>query len=303
MTKPAHLLSNGLWFDNNAEEAIKFYVSLFPNSEIISESRYGKEGFEIHGRPEGTIMAMSFTLSGSEFVAINGGPIFKMNPSISFFIMCETAAEADKFWNALVDGGEVLMALDKYDWSERYGWLNDRYGVSWQIYTGQANAANQKIVPAFMFVGEQAGRAEEAINFYTSIFKNSEIEGIMHYPPGGIDPEGTVAHAQFTLSGQVFMALDSAMEHKFQFNEGVSIIVNCSNQEEIDYYWNKLTAGGKEVQCGWLKDKFGVSWQVVPVQLGEMLSSGDKEQTARVTKAFLKMIKFDIQELKEAFNG
>lgn len=303
MSKPAHLFSNGLWFDNNAEEAIKFYVSLFPDSEIISESRYGKEGFEIHGRPEGSIMAMNFSLSGSEFVAINGGPIFKMNPSISYFIMCETPAEADKFWNALVEGGEVLMALDKYDWSERYGWLNDKYGVSWQIYTGPANATKQKIVPAFMFVGEQAGRAEEAINFYTSIFKNSEIEGIMRYPPGGVDPEGTVAHAQFTLSGQVFMALDSAMEHKFQFNEGVSIIVNCSNQEEIDYYWKKLTDGGKEVQCGWLKDKFGVSWQVVPKQLGEMLSSGDKEQTARVTKAFLKMIKFDIQELKEAFNG
>jgi len=253
--------------------------------------------------PEGTIMAINFSLSGEEFVAINCGPIFKMNPSVSYFNMFDYKHEADKIWNAVFEGRTVLMPIDKYDWSERYGWLQDKYGMSWQIYTRRENDTKQKICPAMMFVGEQNGRAEGAINFYTSIFKDSKIEGIMKYPPGGPDPVTSVAHAQFLLSGKVFMALDSAMDHKFQFNEGVSFIVNCSNQEEIDYYWKKLTDGGKEVQCGWLKDKFGVSWQVVPVQLAEFLTSGTKEQTARVTKAFLKMIKFDIQELEEAFNG
>ena len=304
MSKSTNILSVGLWFDSNAEEAAKFYCSVFPNSKILTTSYYGKEGFEVHGRPEGSVMAIDFLLSGFRFQGINGGPLFKINPSVSFMIMCDSAFEAEQFWDRLVEGGAVLMPLNKYDWSEKYGWLQDKYGVSWQVYTGQRNEHNQKIVPQLMYSGKQNGKAKEAMDFYTRIFKNSKIDGVMNYPPGGKDSPDHVLHAQFQLSGQVFNAMDGgSTEHKFTFNEGVSFIINCTTQDEIDYYWNQLTAAGQEVECGWLKDKFGVAWQVVPVRLEEMMVDPDKKKVARVTKAFLKMRKFDIRQLEEAFNG
>jgi predicted 3-demethylubiquinone-9 3-methyltransferase (glyoxalase superfamily) len=303
MTKK--LISNGLWFDSQAEEAARFYISIFPNSKMGDIVKYGKEGFEIHKRPEGSVMSVEFELSGEKFVAINGGPLFTFNPSLSYFVVCETEEEADKTWNTLAKDGKVMMPYQKYDWSEKYGWLSDRYGLSWQISFGKISDVGQKITPSFMFVGELYGRAEQAIQFYTSIFKDSKVEGVMKHPAGGTEREGTIAHAQFTLAGQKFMIMESGMkEHNFTFNEAISIIVNCETQEEIDYYWEKLTAdSGQGVACGWLKDKFGVAWQVDSVELSRMLKDRDKEKVARVTHAFLRMKKFDIEKLREAFEG
>jgi predicted 3-demethylubiquinone-9 3-methyltransferase (glyoxalase superfamily) len=303
MTKK--LISNGLWFDSQAEEAAKFYTSIFPDSKIGDILKYGKEGFEIHGRPEGSVMVVEFELSGEKFVAINGGPLFTFNPSISYFAVFETIEEADRVWNTLLKDGKVLMPYQKYDWSEKYGWVTDRYGLSWQISYGKISDVGQRITPSFMFVGEQFGRAEEAIKFYTSVFKDSSVKGIMKYPAGGPEREGAVAHAQFTLADQQFMIMESSMkEHTFQFNEAISIIVNCQTQKEIDYFWDRLLSdGGTESVCGWLKDKFGVSWQVDSVELNRMLKDRDKEKVGRVTNAFLHMKKFDIAKLQEAFEG
>lgn len=299
------LILNGLWFDSQAEEAAKFYTSVFPESKIGDIVKYGKEGYEIHGGREGTVMVVEFELSGEKFVAINGGPLFTFNPSLSYFVVCETMEETDRTWNTLLEGGKILMPYQQYDWSEKYGWLTDRYGLSWQISYGKISDVGQKITPSFMFVGEQYGRAEEAIRFYTSIFKDSSVKGIMKHQGVETEREGTVAHAQFTLVGQQFMIMESAMkEHDFKFNEAISIIVNCQTQNEIDYYWEKLTSkGGEESACGWLKDKFGVSWQVDSVELTRMLKDADKEKVGRVTNAFLQMKKFDVAKLREAFEG
>jgi predicted 3-demethylubiquinone-9 3-methyltransferase (glyoxalase superfamily) len=160
----------------------------------------------------------------------------------------------------------------------------------------------QKIVPSLMFVGEQCGRAEEAINFYRSVFENTKVDHIMRYGNGEEpEKEGTVKHADFTLEGQQFAAMDSARAHNFSFNEAISFIVPCRTQDEIDRYWGKLSAHPNAEQCGWLKDKFGLSWQVVPTVLNELLSDADPNRTARVTQAFLKMKKFDIAKLEEAY--
>jgi predicted 3-demethylubiquinone-9 3-methyltransferase (glyoxalase superfamily) len=296
-------ISTGLWFDSNAKEAAEFYTSVFTNSRIDLVTHYGKAGFEIHKRPAGSVMSVLFTLCGAKFHAINGGPLFKFNPSISFYTVCESAEETQTVWNKLVSGGQVLMALDKYDWAEKYGWLNDRYGMSWQISQGKISEVGQKITPLLMFVGAQAGRATEAIKFYTSIFDDSAVEALHNYPPGMNDPQTSIMHGRFKLAGQKFMAMDSNGPHKFNFNEAISMIVDCDNQKEIDYYWNKLTAGGEEGPCGWLKDKFGVSWQVEPLRLGEMLTDKDASKRERVTNAFLKMKKFDLTKLEEAFKG
>ena len=301
MTRQFPLISYGLWFDKQAEEAVQFYQTVFRDVKLLSKTYYSEEGFEVHQMPAGTAMAINFELCGSEFQAINGGPVFKTNPSISFFVMCEDDREAENYWNILVDGGKILMPIDKYEWSERYGWLEDKYGISWQIYTGAPNDAQQKICPSLMFTGQQHGRAEEAISFYTSLFHPSEIQGIMRYPAGGVDPEGTVMHSQFKLGEHIFMAMDSAMEHKFQFNEGLSFIVNCHTQDEIDFYWTKLLEGGHPQECGWLKDKFGVSWQVVPVQLEAMFMDADQRRVDRVMKRMLQMKKLDLRALEDAF--
>lgn len=294
-----------LWFDNEAKEAADLYTSIFPNSKTGDIVRYGKEGHDIHKQPEGKVMTVEFTLAGIDFVGLNGGPEFKINPSISFFVLCESSQEVDTAWKKLSEGATVLMPLDKYDWSEKYGWLQDRFGVSWQVALGKMEEVGQKIVPSFLFVGEQCGRAEEAIQLYSSVFENSKVDGILRYGSNEApDKPGTVKHAQFSLNGQKFMVMDSNHKHAFQFNEAVSIVVNCDSQKEIDFYWNKLLAdGGQEGPCGWLKDRFGVSWQVNPVQLTAMLKDPDKKKTERVTKAFMQMKKLNLKELEKAFEG
>ncbi len=161
--------------------------------------------------------------------------------------------------------------------------------------------AMQKITPCLWFDTE----AEEAANFYVSIFKNSKIRSISRYGKEGFEihrkPAGTVMAVEFEINGQPFLALNGGPQ--FKFDEAVSFQVHCKTQEEIDYFWNKLTEGGQESRCGWLKDKFGLSWQVVPTGLKEMLSGSDSEKSQRVTKAFLQMKKFDIAELRRAYEG
>lgn len=269
-----------LWFDGKAKEAATYYSSVFANSQIISENP----------------LVVLFELDGIQFMGLNGGPQFKINPSISFFVFGDSAEDIDKKWKLLSDGGSVMMPLDKYPWNEKYGWCQDKFGVTWQLMMNPG--AQQKIVPSFMFTQQQSGKAEEAIKFYTSIFKNSEVQMISRYEKGEADVEGYIKHARFNLNGQEFAAMDSSGPHAFTFNEGISIVVPCDNQEEIDYYWNKLTEGGKESQCGWLKDKFGVSWQIVPVILGKLMS--DPAKGKRVMDVMMKSVKFNIEELENA---
>jgi predicted 3-demethylubiquinone-9 3-methyltransferase (glyoxalase superfamily) len=293
-----------LWYDRQAEEAAKFYVTVFKNSRVGDITRATKAGFEVTGLPEGTIVTVEFEIGGHKFIAINGGPIFKLNPSISFLVACDTREEVDSIWGKLSEGGTALMELGEYPHSARYGWTQDRYGLSWQVMHMGDRQFSQKITPTLMFVGEQWGKAEPAINFYVSVFSDSKIGHIMRYGKGmEPDKEGTVQHAGFTLEDQELAAMDSARGHNFTFNEAISLMVDCGDQKEIDYYWKKLTAGGQESVCGWLKDKYGVSWQVAPSVLSEMLKDPDKTKVERVTNAFLKMKKLDIAELKKAFEG
>jgi predicted 3-demethylubiquinone-9 3-methyltransferase (glyoxalase superfamily) len=197
------------------------------------------------------------------------------------------------------------MELGSYPMSERYGWLQDKYGLSWQIMFVKDRAIKQKIIPTLMFTDERSGRAEQAVSLYTTVFHNAAMDHVMRYVKGDEpDKEGTVRHAGFTLEGQEFAAMDSARVHNIAFNEAISLMVECRTQKEIDHYWGRLVAdGGQEGVCGWLKDKFGVSWQVAPTVLNEMLRDSDPEKVARVTAAFLKMKKFDIRELRKAYRG
>lgn len=290
-----------LWFDNQAENAAKFYTSIFKDSKIGKVNYYGKEGQGIHGKPEGSVMTVEFQLENQQFVALNGGPHFKINPSISFFVSRDSKEEVDALWEKLSDNGNALMPLDSYPFSERYGWIQDKYGVSWQIILpGAEGDWRPAIIPSFLFVGEQAGNAEKAMEFYKRVFKDSKLGTVARYGADQHpDEEGTVMYGDFTIEGQWFAAMDSAHNHNFGFNEGVSFIVNCDSQEEVDYYWKELSSDPSVEQCGWLKDKFGVSWQIVPKDLSELLNE-NSEKSERVMKAMLQMKKLNIQALKDA---
>jgi predicted 3-demethylubiquinone-9 3-methyltransferase (glyoxalase superfamily) len=270
-----------LWFDGQARAAAELYGGAFGDLRIISESP----------------VVVSFTLHGQKFMGLNGGPMYKPNPAISLYVTCEATEEIDQAWTLLSEGGGVLMPLDSYPWSSRYGWLEDRFGVSWQLAAGKLKDVGRKFAPMLMFTGAQAGRAEEAVRYYASLFEPSSIVGIRKYGPGESEKEGAVNHAQFWLGEQVFMAMDSS-PHAFAFGEGVSLVVTCGSQQAIDHYWARLADGGQEGMCGWLKDRFGVSWQVVPAILGELMR--DPARAPRVTEAFLKMKKLDIEALIRA---
>jgi predicted 3-demethylubiquinone-9 3-methyltransferase (glyoxalase superfamily) len=293
-----------LWFDKEAKEAAEFYTSLLPDSTITNVTT-------LHDTPSGDSDIVSFTLSGYSFMAISAGPLFKFNPSISFMLNFDplhdkdAKARLDRLWNKLAEGGQVLMEIGEYPFSKRYGWVQDKYGLSWQlILTDPEGEVRPFIIPSIMFVGDMCGKAEEASDFYLSIFKDSKRGEIARYPAGmEPDKEGTVMFMDLKLEGQWFAVMDSAHAHDFSFNEAISFIVNCKTQAEVDYYWEKLSAVPESEQCGWLKDKYGISWQIVPTAMNEMLSKGTPEQIARVTEAFLPMKKLDIATLQRAYEG
>ena len=278
-----------LWFDGNAEDAAAFYTSLFEGSAISHVMRVGDAPAAV---------TVEFDLAGYRLVGLNGGPQFTFTPAISLFVVCETVEEIDRLWGAITDGGRVMMPLDRYEWSERYGWGADRFGLTWQLMLGPVSSVGQKIAPCLLFVGGVYGRAEDALRLYTSIFPESPVDGILRYGPGEAGKEGTVKHAQFALSGGKFMVMDGPGEHAFGFNEAVSFSIACETQAEIDRYWSGLTAaGGAESLCGWLTDPFGVSWQVVPADLREVLSG---PHGAAAGKALMGMRKLDADALRAA---
>ena len=276
-------ITTHLWFDKEAREAAEFYTSVFENSKI-------KGTTTLHNTPSGSVDMVTIELSGQEFTLISAGPLFKFNPSVSFLVACKTKDEVDAVWEKLSEGGAALMELGEYPFSEKYGWTQDKYGLSWQVMFMGDRKIQQKITPTLMFVREVCGKAEEAINFYASLFNNAKVGDILRYGRGEEpDKEGTVKHAAFTLLGQGFAAMDSARCHNFTFNEAISLMVHCDTQEEIDYYWEKLSTDPKAEQCGWLKDKYGLSWQIVPNAMDEMFKEKDEKKIAWVTEAFLKM--------------
>lgn len=292
-----HKIVPCIWMNGNAEEAVELYTSLFEGSSVKRVVHYGDTSARMSGQPEGSVMTILFTLGELEYMALNGGPSIQCSPSISFFVNCDTKEELDRVFAALSEGGMVLMELGEYPFSQRFGWLNDKFGVSWQVNLA---SRHQKITPFLMFSGAVAGRAEEAMEFYRSCFNGTEIVHVEKYKSGEFGTEGTIKMGAFKLEGQEFMVSDSAVDHKFGFTPGISFMVNCRDQAEIDHMWSILSVGGSEDHCGWLTDRYGVSWQIVPDRLGEMLSESEGDGAERIMKAIMGMKKLDLAELQAA---
>ncbi|WP_285057332.1 VOC family protein [Pedobacter ginsengisoli] len=287
-----------LWFDSQAKEAAEFYTTLLPDSAITYVN-------QLHNTPSGDCDIVEFTLAGQPFMAISAGPLFKFNPSISFMMHFDQAAVLDEVWNKLVEGGKVMMPLDKYPFSDRYGWLADKYGVSWQLMLTKPDSEKRPvIVPSLMFTEPVVGKANEAIAFYCSVFQDGRRGTAAPRPVDmGPDKAGTLMYADFYIDQTWLAAMDSAHPHGFGFNEAVSLLIQCDTQEEIDHYFSALSADPKSEQCGWLKDKYGVSWQITSTLIDEVFRNGTREQIDRVTQAFLPMKKIDVATLQRAYDG
>lgn len=286
-----------LWYNKEAKEAALFYISLFEQSKILNVA-------VIENTPSGDSEVVSFQLAGQQFQAISAGPYFKFNPSISFMVACYSVDEVNTKWAALVEGGTELMPLGEYPFSKWYSWIQDRYGLSWQLMLIDKEKPAQKITPNLLFSNHSCGKAEAAIQYYTETFKDSEIGMISRYGEGeAASSKAKINYAAFKLCGLDFSAMDNGFDVDFGFNEAVSFIVKCEDQKEIDTFWDRLSAVPEAEQCGWLKDKFGVSWQIVPANMDEVLFNGSRDEIRRVTEAFLKMKKFDLAALENARLG
>ncbi|TNF37849.1 MAG: VOC family protein [Deltaproteobacteria bacterium] len=301
MTRP---ITPCIWLDDQAEAAAELYLAAFRDARVTAVSRY--PGDNPSQKPAGSVLTVEVELAGQPFTLLNGGPMWSPNSSISFFAHVDTPAEADALFAALEVGGVVMMPLDRYPWSERYGWVQDRFGVSWQVITGRREAGGSavSVVPCLMFAGAARGRAEEALRTYQALFPGAGIDAIERYAAGE-GPEGAVKHGRLALGGgRALLAMDSHVDHDVRFGAGVSLQLMCADQAEIDHFWDGLGAGGGQPgPCGWLEDRFGVSWQVVPERLGELLTSGDAAARDRAFRAMLGMGKLDIAALEAARDG
>lgn len=296
-----------LWYDKEAKEAASFYTDVFPGSQVTYTA-------QLQDTPSGDCDVVGFELMGQPFLALSAGPLFRFNPSISFFVNfdpsrdAEAAKNLDAAWERLSEGGTALMPLQEYPFSKRYGWIQDRYGLSWQLILANPEGEPRPgIIPSLMFVGARLGQAEEAINHYLSVFQGSPLDpeqdgsrlGTLARHPG----ESTVMFADFKLLDTWFAAMDAPGEHAFDFNEAISLMVLCDDQAQIDHSWSRLSAVPEAEQCGWLKDRFGVSWQVTSRHMQGMLATSDQAALNRVIQAFLPMKKFDLAVLQKAFQG
>ena len=285
-----------LWFNDNAKEAVNFYRTLFDDSKMMLEQK-------LDGTPSGENAAYyEFTLAGQLFGALNGGPHFTFNPAISISVNCETIEETEVLWQKLIEGGRALMPLQEYTFSKLYGWVEDKYGLSWQVIYTEGFEYEQKITMQLMFSGHMTGKANEAIKYYTDLFKDGVIGDFHEYEEGqAVQEDAKISHANFSILDTEILASDNGTQTDYTFNEAISLMVLCVTQAEIDYYWEKLSADPEAEQCGWLKDKFGVSWQIVPANMNELMNRGTQAQIDAVTQEFLKMKKLDKNHLERAW--
>lgn len=286
-----------LWFDTQALEAAELYVSLFEDSKIINTAM-------LYDTPSGDAQTVEFQLAGFEFAAISAGPYFKFNPAVSLMVACETKEEVDRLYHVLIEGGSELMPLGTYDFSRWYAWIRDRYGLNWQIMLVENINEHKRIRPCLLFGMEECGKAQEAMDYYAGVFADSKVGYVNHYHEGEAhDPRAKINYAEFEILGLELILMDHGYGGDATFNEAISFMIPCEDQKEIDYYWEKLSYVKEAEACGWVKDQFGLSWQIIPKAMSEILSNGTDQELERVTKAFLGMKKFDIAALEKARRG
>ena len=276
------LITPAIWCDAAADEAARFYADAFREGSVVEQVPGYAATVSIHG----------FQLS-----LINGGDQYAPNPSISCILNFDpllfggedqARTYLDELYERLSAGG-FLMELGEYPFSPRYAWVRDRFGMTWQLMlTDPAGEPRPFILPSFMFGGTNPANAEEATEAWIALFDDARRGALRCYEEGGPMEVGTVMFTDFTLRGTWMAAMDSGAFHDFTFTPGVSMIVSCRDQEEIDRYWTGLSAVPEAERCGWCVDRWGVSWQVVPHNIAELMAD------AATREKILQMGKIDL---------
>ena len=278
-------ITPNIWCNGNAQEMAEFYVATFDDAEILQTVHYPKSAEEgladFQLDMAGKALTVQFRIYNQEFVAINAGPEFTPNPSISFFVNFDPSRDdqarehLDELWNKLSDGGTSLMELGEYPFSPHYGWVQDKFGVSWQlILTNPEGEPRPVIVPSLLFTDTSQSQARQAAELYVSLFDDAALGTLSTYGQDmGLAKADSLAFGEFRVGDQWFAVMDNGgQDHKFSFNEGISLSVACKDQAEIDKLWGVLSTVPEAEQCGWCKDQFGVSWQIVPENMEELMS-------------------------------
>lgn len=266
-----------IWFNRNAGEAGEFYAASLPKTKAHVAMRYPDELPPSQAGMEGQPVVVDVEVDGFHLTLINSDDTYRPTPAISFILnfdplMFDGDADAaraalDATWDALSDGGAALMPLGEYPFSPWFGWVADRYGVSWQLMlTRPEGEPRPFVIPQIMFANAVEGKAREAAELYTSLLPDAGVGTVIPRPTGG------VMFGEFHVGDQWFSIMDSDIAHEFGFTPGVSLEVRCEDQDEIDRLWDALSAVPEAEACGWLVDRFGVSWQIVPANIGELLS-------------------------------
>ncbi|GAA4479619.1 VOC family protein [Microbacterium panaciterrae] len=280
---PQRIIPN-IWCDRNAEEVGAFYASVFDNTSSRVTGRYPADGLpEFQQEFAGQPVVVDVDLDGFRISLINAGSEFHPTPAISFLVNVdarrfdgdEGAARAwiNRTWTSLGEEGLALMDIGEYPYSALYGWIEDKYGVSWQLKLTDPTAETvDEIVPMLMFNGAVQSRAEEAVELYISLLPGSGSRRVVEYPLTQMpDVGGNVRYEEFRLAGQDFAVAASPADYDISFTPGLSLQVDCDGQDEIDRLWDALSAVPAAEQCGWLTDPFGVSWQIVPSNMAELM--------------------------------
>lgn len=273
-------ISTCIWLDNSASEAASYYAQVLHNVQILSESPF----------------ITGIDIDGTSVTLMNGGPGGKPTPALSFYYLVETEEEFDNVYHQFSQDGKVYMPLGEYPWAKKFAWVEDKFGVSWQLALGKIALVNQRATPFLTFTGENFGQGEKALNLYRSLFNDFHSDGVLKYDANmGEMYAGKIQHTQFRINETMVMLSENPELHTWEFTEGCSFMLLCDTQEEIDFFWNRLSEEGEEGRCGWLKDSFGVSWQIIPTILGSLMK--DQSRIEAVSNAFIKMKKIDIETL------
>lgn len=270
-----------IWCNRTAAEAAEFYCAALPGAAEIGRSHYPTEGLlDFQEEFAGDVLTVELDLDGLPITLINAGAEFAPTPALSFLLNFDPSRDPsagqnlDRAWSALSDGGTTIMALDAYEHSPHYGWVEDRFGVSWQLMlTNPEGEPRPFATPCFLFGGAAQGRASEAMREWIGLIDDSGPGmTVARTSPDGPARAGDILFADFRLAGQWFAAMDATVDMDTSFTPGLSLQAMCGTQEDIDRLWAVLSTVPEAEQCGWCIDRFGVSWQVVPHDIGELVA-------------------------------
>ncbi|MGP6172926.1 VOC family protein [Corynebacterium sp. A21] len=269
-----------IWIQRVADEAADFYVNAIPDTQLVDTVKYPGEGLpDFQADFAGKTLTNTLEIDGYKFVLINAGEEFTPNSSISFILnfdpsfRADARGDLDRTWEKLTAEGTVFMELGEYPFSPHYGWVQDRYGVSWQLMlTNPEGVPRPFIVPTMMFAGPVQNKATEATDHYLAVLPNAALGNRVTYPePQGPVTTESIMFSDFQIDGEWLAAMDSGVEQHTTFNEGVSLQINAEDQAELDQIWSALSSLPEAEICGWCKDRWGVSWQVVPENINELM--------------------------------